>query len=238
MKKNEVIHVYIPYREDAKPIPKPEGVERWKPVPDSLSPSCAMKISNHGNVRAMTRFVSLTEVLDEVQWIDVELAYPINHTVKAHVTSRVPNNPLASLQMQTMEVAVMVLTAFVGERPSPEHQPRYLDSNPHNACLDNLEWKVGSSMRSAVKGGEQNPNSKLTKQKARQILECYFLHGMNQTKLASQFNVSRATIRRVVIGESWENVFRAFLLTAHGEMSGPRCEKLAAAHDKHFGIER
>lgn len=97
----------------------------------------------------------------------------------------------------------LVLTVFVGEPPTADHQGNHKNGVKNDNRLENLEWVTGTeNMQHALKflnwrhySGENNPASKLSNKDVEEIRR---LKGkVHQSQLASMFGVSQVHISRI-----------------------------------------
>jgi len=111
-------------------------------------------------------------------------------------------------------IASMVLEAFVGSRPSKQHQSRHLDDDPKNNKLTNLAWGLhADNMQDKKRNGrvwkpkgELHPNAKLTDDQIRQIRKAYKRYGKAHILLAKQFGISASNARYIGKGIGWSHV--------------------------------
>jgi DNA-binding XRE family transcriptional regulator len=102
-----------------------------------------------------------------------------------------------------------VAEAFV---PNPERKSHvnHIDGDRRNNSVDNLEWVThAENMRHAYEhgdldppslSGEENPNSKLTREEANQIRQ---RSDESREELADEYGVSPSAITRVWNGSAW-----------------------------------
>ena len=109
---------------------------------------------------------------------------------------------------QTRFVHELVLTTFVGPRPSKKHECRHLNGDPRDNQLENLAWgtrKQNAQDRIAHgthPAGENSSNAKLTWQDVAAIRQAEGPRGLNN-KLAEHYGVSNVTISLIRTGKSW-----------------------------------
>lgn len=102
-----------------------------------------------------------------------------------------------------------VLLAFVGH-PHASQEGCHNDGNIHNNSLQNLRWdtRKNNALDSIIHGtslrGEKNGASKLTINKAKDILKLKNLHSC--ASVARQFDVSETTIANIWKGKAWKNL--------------------------------
>lgn len=105
---------------------------------------------------------------------------------------------------------VLVLEAFVGPRPSPEHDCCHGKRGSLDDSLDNVYWGTKSQNNGADKFrdgtllfGEKNHWAKLTNEDVIEIRRLYMI-GYTQTELAKMFNITKSAIWRIVHGINWK----------------------------------
>lgn len=107
--------------------------EIWKPVPGWEE---AYEVSNHGRVRSVTRKV----------WNGKTMATRPGRILKGG--KKPAGYPYIhfshDLKQERRYVHELVLTTFVGERPSPAHVARHLNDIPSDNRLENLRWGTES----------------------------------------------------------------------------------------------
>ena len=92
----------------------------------------------------------------------------------------------------------LVLTAFAGPPPTPTHEVRHIDGNPANNTVTNLTWGTRSeNIWDQVLHHGTFPLAKLTPRQAEEIRRRY-LPRVNGIALAKEFDISLATLSRVV----------------------------------------
>lgn len=92
----------------------------------------------------------------------------------------------------------LVLEAFVGPRPSPEHDGCHGDNNKDNNHLSNLRWdtKEGNIADRRSYAGDDNPNAKLTKTQ-REEIKRRRLAGERPKDLAAEYGVTPPRICQI-----------------------------------------
>jgi len=106
----------------------------------------------------------------------------------------------------------LVLLAFIG--PCPDGMEAcHNNGNPADCRLENLRWDTSAANEAdkAKHGtaniGEQNGRSKLTDQKARQIIYTHRTELFSQKEIAEQFGISRATVGMIVNRRHWKHIW-------------------------------
>jgi hypothetical protein len=95
----------------------------------------------------------------------------------------------------------LVCEAFHGPPPSPRHGVAHGDGDPANNRADNLRWATGSeNMADMVAHGRSR--AKLTSDQVLEIRSSSDSH----CRLADRYGVSRETVRKVVIGSTWQGL--------------------------------
>lgn len=109
----------------------------------------------------------------------------------------------------------LVLDAFVSKRPRGK-ECRHLNGDPKDNRLENLKWGTHrQNIQDAIKhgthqclnqNGERNSNTKLTGQNVKTIICMYKTKQFTQQNIAGIFQVSNATISRIVNKVSWRHI--------------------------------
>lgn len=86
-----------------------------------------------------------------------------------------------------------------GETPNAHHK----NENKRDNRAENLEWISHADHTSHHKAGVNNPQAKLTQEKADDIRRLRKI-GISVKKLAAHFDVSESTIYRILKGELWQ----------------------------------
>lgn len=101
----------------------------------------------------------------------------------------------------------LVCLAFHGAPPAEGMHADHIDGNRANNHANNLRWLSPEENRALRKPpkGERHSNSKLTEESVRIIRSSGFARGRDAV-LASQFGVSRETVRDARLGKLWSHV--------------------------------
>lgn len=99
----------------------------------------------------------------------------------------------------------LVLRAFVGPRPSPEHEADHQDDDRGNNRLSNLQWLTLAENRARrkVARGEANGQAKLL---AHQVRSIRSIHGRTDAAIARDFGISRRQIGDIRNGIAWAHI--------------------------------
>jgi hypothetical protein len=106
------------------------------------------------------------------------------------------------------DVHVLVLTAFQGERPSPEHEARHLNGVRFDNRSSNLAWgtveenTADKDLHGQVLRGEAHTLAKLTESDVKAIRASK----RPQRELAAAFGVSQTQVSRVIRGVRWAHL--------------------------------
>lgn len=174
--------------------------ERWLPV---VGLEKFYEVSDLGHVRTVERMVrskagSVRRIRSRVRRHSFLRGYPAVH-LSANGRS----------YMRTIHV--MVLEAFVGPRPSPQHEGCHADGTPTNNALTNLRWgtkkdnKADSFTHGTAAHGERIGNAKLTVPDVIAIKA----DPAASRQLAARYGVHCSTIRRIRNGRAWARALAA-----------------------------
>ena len=117
---------------------------------------------------------------------------------------------------KTVYVHRLVIEAFLGNAPSPNHQVNHKNGDRTDNRVENLEWVTPSennkhAFRALDKKptnmkGEANGNARLNDRMVRQIRKFYASGNHTYAELAKMFGVCQATIGYIVRRETWKHV--------------------------------
>lgn len=105
----------------------------------------------------------------------------------------------------------LMLMAFVGPRPTPEHQGRHLDGNPLNNTLVNLAWGTPAENYNDRRAhgtdntGERHGRARLTDAIVREARAAYD-RGGRAADLAAQYGVPASTMQAAVRRRTWRHL--------------------------------
>lgn len=106
-------------------------------------------------------------------------------------------------------VHVLVAEAFLGQRPSPEHEVAHADGNPSNNRSDNLRWAThAENMRDMLRHGRSTRGARsghaiLTESQVKILRAAKGQRG-KVSELARQFGVSQQTASDAATGRTWK----------------------------------
>lgn len=104
----------------------------------------------------------------------------------------------------------MVVLAFIGPPPSPDHVVAHWDGDPTNNRVENLRWATPSEnnqdtlRHGRVPLGEANKASRLTREAVAEIRRAYRPRKVSQQALADKFGVTQTTVSSVLRGRIWK----------------------------------
>jgi hypothetical protein len=104
-----------------------------------------------------------------------------------------------------------VALAFIGPRPTPEHQVRHLDGDKANNGAENLAWGLpvdnaaDREQHGNTARGERSGSAKITADIVLQIRELRSM-GISQRKVAANFGVSKHCVYCIEAGKTWRHV--------------------------------
>ncbi len=185
-------------------------MEVWKPIKGYED---FYEVSDHGRVRSKDR------VVEYVLPTRVRVAVVKGRILKTGV-SRDGSWGYSQVHLygtegrkarKCMRVHRLVAEAFIGPSPYPEAVVMHKDDNVTNNKATNLEWgtpkdnSMDMKLKNRVARGEDVSSSRLTDADIPKI-RGYAKSGMTCYQIAKKFPVCTATIRFVVIGQTWKHV--------------------------------
>ena len=105
----------------------------------------------------------------------------------------------------------LVALAFLGPKPSPQHEVAHLDGQRLNNHVSNLAWLLHSEnerhkdLHGTRLRGSQIGNAKLVEAQVAQIRQA-LTEGQTQSALARQYGVSSSTVHLVARHKTWRHV--------------------------------
>ena len=124
-------------------------------------------------------------------------------------------------KQKTLQVHRLVGFAFIPQVHGKD-MINHKDGNPKNNNVDNLEWCNASEnmlhanrtgLRTSCTGAK-NPNSKLTDDRAQELIDTYVLFGndISKRKIAKSFlEISVSTAINIINGKKWPHLNRPYL---------------------------
>jgi len=105
----------------------------------------------------------------------------------------------------------LVLAAFVGPRPTPDHHGAHSDANRSNNSISNLRWatiheNMADGVRHGSWKGERHSKAILTEANVKEIRRKYSLGEARIFELARSYGVCQNTIKAIIIRKSWKHV--------------------------------
>ena len=177
---------------------KATHIEEWRPIPGWED---RYEVSSEGRVRSLDTFVTNQF---GVTWCRCGKVRALWTDPKgyAHATLYRGN------QGQRYAVHVLVMAAFVGERPEGAHVC-HNDGNPSNNHLTNLRYDTASAnqLDRALHGtsarGERNNKNRWTRQQVKQMRDLYASGRFNQREIGEMFGLRQAAVSSIVNRKTW-----------------------------------
>lgn len=110
---------------------------------------------------------------------------------------------------KTFLISRLILTAFVGAPPTPEHVAAHGDGNPAHDVLANLRWATKSENQldrrehGTDNRGQKHPLAKLTEA---DVAEIHAAKSVSISDLARRFGVRNSTVSRILCGVRWPHM--------------------------------
>jgi hypothetical protein len=116
-------------------------------------------------------------------------------------------------EVSSMFAHTAVALAFIGPRPSPEHQVAHWNGDKLNNHFSNLRWATPKENsqdnvrhgKTANQFGERHSHNKLTEDMVREIRRTPYYRGFNRA-FAAKFNVTEQSIGKVRLGNRWPHI--------------------------------
>lgn len=173
---------------------KPQGRpgEEWRPIPGYDG----YEASDQGRIRSVPRKIRCYNSHGEIGWRTYRgtMLSPGLSSGYSHVQIGKGNyNYSGEL------VHKLVMLAFVGPPPSPDHEIAHWDGNPANPCLSNLRYATYQQnyedqvRHGRVQRGEKHYNAKLTSDDVRAIRRSKDTNA----NLSKKYGVSKTTVYEV-----------------------------------------
>jgi len=167
--------------------------ERWLPV---VGYERLYEVSDLGRIRSLDRVTRTNQFR-----VGKVLACSIDRASTGYRYARLSKDGVCV----KVNIHVLVLTAFVGPRPSPRHEACHDDGDRTNAALSNLRWDTpeanhadrirhGTDIR-----GERAPAAVLSSELVQWIRES----PQSSLRLAPILGVASSTIRAVRSRQNW-----------------------------------
>lgn len=111
----------------------------------------------------------------------------------------------------TMNVNVLILRAFKGEKPSLIHQCRHYNDIKTDNRIENLLWgDSDDNHKDCIRNktqlrGENHPRANITEETAKRIKKGLLL-GFKSIDIARKLNVPKYTVWQINSGETWKHI--------------------------------
>ena len=169
------------------------------------------KVSNYGNVKSVKRECECGDIrgVGSTRVVPEKILKPC--MTKGYLNVNLYTGNIKS--MKRVSIAKLVLSTFVGEKPTLKHEACHKDDNKLNNHVDNLYWgtskenkedsRRNGTMRKAK--GEEHYKAKLTEEDVRKIRKLY-KKDKNYSKLARKYGVEINCIKRIILRQTWKHV--------------------------------
>lgn len=175
--------------------------EEWRIIPDHTG----YEASSMGRIRSTTRTLP-----DGRKWQGRVLKPRINRYGYEQISIALGSSALG---YRYTFVHVLVAEAFLGAKPTPDHEVAHKDGTPTNNQHKNLRWATPKENaadrerhgRTAHPKGTAHGMAKLTEADVLQLRKLK-ASGAHVDDLASQFGVKRWTVFDALSGRTWGHV--------------------------------
>lgn len=192
----------------------PNTTEEWRTVKGYES---HYEVSNCGRVRSLDRYVrskNNSRMLKRGHILVPEVSKPgKSGTYRGAGYLRV----LLTINKVQKHASVphLVLEAFAGQRPSPQHQANHLSGDKGDNHASNLEWATPSENQlhafHVIKTGAVNcrpmhgPRNGIAKDLDTDYIRTLRAQGFSQQRIADIVGVNQTTISSVLRGQHWKD---------------------------------
>lgn len=170
--------------------------EVWRPV---VGYEGLYEVSDLGRVRSLGRCNPNGQ-----RWAAKIMACPVDVKGSGYRFTGLSKGGVVKKQ----NIHILVLEAFIGQRPSPSHHACHADGNRTNPSLANLRWDTQAANWSdrwkhgTATAGEKSGSAILTTELVIWIRESR----QSSLKLAPVLGVASSTIRAVRSGQNWRHM--------------------------------
>lgn len=178
--------------------------ERWKPV---VGFEGAYEVSDLGRVRSLDRYVphsnrwgTISSILHRGQILRLGPHAGGYKTVHLYRDGE---------RVRATVLHIVVAEAFLGPRPTPEHEVRHLDGDAGNCAAANLAWgtrienEADKELHGTRTRGEQHATAKLSE---KDVVAIRRRAGEPQKDLADEFGCTFSNISAIQLRKSWRHV--------------------------------
>lgn len=109
-------------------------------------------------------------------------------------------------------IHLLVLSHFVGPKPSLKHQGHHKDTNKRNNWYTNLEWLLDSDHSKLISGelksnpGEKNGRARMTQDQVLKMRKLYSTGKYSLHLLANKFKLSKGGVYGIVTRRTWSKI--------------------------------
>jgi hypothetical protein len=112
----------------------------------------------------------------------------------------------------TLRIHTLVANAFIGPRPSDQHEVAHRDGNRANNYRRNLRWATraenmeDAARHGTIRRGENHSEAKLTDVIVKECRRMFANGDKTIADLANKYGISRRTMRDAICGEGWRHI--------------------------------